>query len=194
MTEFDGRRILVIDDEPSIHADFRSVLAPVPPERADARLESLEASMFGNPQPPQRSGFDLSSAYQGEEGLELARSAIGRGKPFAVAFVDMRMPPGWDGMRTVKELLRLAPAPALVVCTAYSDHSWKDLIEELAAQDRLLVIKKPFDPIEVWQAASVQSAHWLQASRTEATIATLRRQLAECRSRLGPADRPSTGQ
>ena len=107
MEPISSQRILVIDDEPAMHADFRAVLAGDGLAEADSNLDQLEASMFGQDFRQAREGFEIESAHQGIEGLELARAALAGRRPFTVAFVDMRMPPGWDGLRTVKELWRL---------------------------------------------------------------------------------------
>lgn len=178
MVQSENRRILVIDDEPSMHADYRSVLAP---ECAveDLQLAKLEASMFGDEAPTERRrSFAVSSAHQGSEGLELARAALAAEQPFAVAFVDMRMPPGWDGVQTVTQLWKLDSRMQIVFCTAYSTYSWEEALQQCEAQDRLLVIKKPFDPVEVWQAASTLSAKWRYERHAEATIAALKRESA----------------
>ena len=91
-----NRRILIIDDNRAIHEDFRKILRP----RVSVDLLALaEADIFGDsPTDPAKStAFVLDSAYQGQEGVELARKAAAAGQPYALAFVDMRMPPGWDG-------------------------------------------------------------------------------------------------
>lgn len=178
-------RILVIDDEPSIHKDFRSILVP---PRESAQLVQLESSLFGDEgRRPAGSGvsFVVDSASQGQEGLGRARDALDRGEPFSVAFVDMRMPPGWDGLRTIKELWAADPRLQVVICTAYSDHSWTEVLAEIGANDRLLVIRKPFDPIEVTTAASALSAKWKFARETEATISMLESALSQQRQAPG---------
>lgn len=178
-----NNRILVIDDEPSIHKDFRSILVAV---RESAHLVELESTLFGDsPAAPARPAFFLDSATQGQEGVEHARAALMRGEPFSVAFVDMRMPPGWDGLRTVKELWATDPRLQVVICTAYSDHSWSEVLGEIGSNDRLLVIRKPFDPIEVTTAANALSAKWKLARETEATIERLERTLAQERALNG---------
>src|SRR5438046_2601613 len=92
-----NHRILIIDDNPAIHADFRKVLCPVNSE-LEAELDVAEASIFGDePGASNALRFQVDSAYQGQEGLEKVRAAALAGTPYAVAFVDVRMPPGWDG-------------------------------------------------------------------------------------------------
>jgi DNA-binding LytR/AlgR family response regulator len=84
------------------------------------------------------------------------------GQPFAMAFVDVRMPPGIDGVEATYQMFKIDPRVHVVLCTAYSDHSWKKIIERLGPTDRLLILKKPFDSIEVRQMALALTAKWTQ--------------------------------
>ena len=151
------RRILVIDDNRAIHGDFAKILAP-PDEVA---LDAQEASIFGDDAPAQTAGrFEISSAYQGTEGVEVLRRAHEEGRPFAMAFVDVRMPPGIDGIETVALLWKIAPDLQVVICTAYSDYSWQETIEKLGNSDRLLILRKPFDTMEALQLAHALTEKW----------------------------------
>jgi CheY-like chemotaxis protein len=175
MGTFDNRRILVIDDELSMHEDFRCVLASSQNARADAQFAELETRLFGDTARLAKATFTVSLAQQGQEGVDQARRAVENRQPFAAAFVDMRMPPGWDGLRTAGELWKVDRRLHVVICTAYSDYSWPEALARLDGQDRLLVIKKPFDPVEVWQAATLLCAKWGLAREAEATIGSLER-------------------
>ena len=100
MLQPDNNRILIIDDNPAIHQDFRKILGPADAALAK-ELDAAEASLFGDRVDTERTGnFQIDSAFQGQEGLEKVRVAFAEGKPYAVAFVDVRMPPGWDGIET----------------------------------------------------------------------------------------------
>src|SRR5213592_3104546 len=93
-----NHRILVIDDNPAIHEDFRKVLNPANSQLAE-ELDADEAELFGDANGASRATkFQIDSAFQGQEGLEKVRAATLAGQPYAVAFVDVRMPPGWDGI------------------------------------------------------------------------------------------------
>ena len=95
-----NRRILVIDDNRAIHDDFRKILCP--PDSAGNSLECFETVLFGKATAvPAPIRFDLDFAFQGQEGLERVRQALAAGRPYATAFIDVRMPPGWDGIETV---------------------------------------------------------------------------------------------
>jgi signal transduction histidine kinase len=160
-----NRRVLIVDDSPQIHEDFRKVLA------ADtlATLDEAESALFGA-SPRARWDFLLDSAYQGMEALQRVEAAVASGSPYALAFVDMRMPPGWDGMETVERLWQADPRLQVVICTAYSDHPWHVLLERLDVQDRLVILKKPFDLIEVVQLARTLSTKWGLARQVEERV------------------------
>jgi diguanylate cyclase (GGDEF)-like protein/PAS domain S-box-containing protein len=159
MTALPNRRILLVDDLPSIHEDFRKVLVSTAPV---SNLAELEAALFGTapPTPTESIVFEMDSAFQGEEALEKLKSARAAGRPYAMAFVDVRMPPGWDGVETVENLWKEDPDLQVVLCTAYSDHAWPAVLAHLEMRDRLLILKKPFDPIEVYQLVSTLTTKW----------------------------------
>jgi len=104
--------------------------------------------------------FELDYAYQGQAALVLVQMARQEGRPYAVAFVDMRMPPGWDGLETIERLWEADGRLQVVICTAYSDHSWADIAARLGTSDRFLILRKPFDPIEVQQIAASLTRKW----------------------------------
>lgn len=159
MSPLSNRRILLIDDTPAIHDDFRKILLPQADESPDFDL--MEAALFGGTtQKAAALPFELDSAYQGQEGLAKVCESLKEHRPYALAFVDMRMPQGWDGVETIEHLWQADPRLQVVVCTAYSDYSWDELLDRLHAHDRLLILKKPFDNIEVHQLANTLTAKW----------------------------------
>ena len=172
----ENRRILVIDDNESIHQDFRKVLAAVP-ER-ELALAAAEQALFGDA-PAVRPLFEVDSAFQGQEGLAKTVAALAEQRAYALAFVDMRMPPGWDGVETIEHLWRVDPKLQIVVCTAYSDYSWQEMAERLELGDRLLILKKPFDNIEAYQLASALTAKWQMARNAETRIINLEEAVAQ---------------
>jgi signal transduction histidine kinase/ActR/RegA family two-component response regulator len=149
------RRILVVDDNPQIHDDFRKVFAK--DEQAPARRElySLMGAILNDlsnaPAEAPWTEVEIDFAFQGEEACRLAAEAIEEERPYFLAFVDGRMPPGIDGVQTIKRLWRDQPELQCVLCTAYSDYDWNRVHAELAGSPNLLIIKKPFDPVEVLQ-------------------------------------------
>jgi two-component system cell cycle sensor histidine kinase/response regulator CckA len=155
-----NHRILLVDDNPSIHVDFRDVLCPAKSGSEAGR--KLEAALFDEEPPTvEPASFDIDSAYQGQEGLEKVKQALAEKRPYAMAFVDVRMPPGWDGIETIAQIWKVDPDIQVVVCTAYSDYSWDDMRSKVGQPDSLLVLKKPFDNIEVQQLAHALTKKWL---------------------------------
>ncbi|WP_339539027.1 putative bifunctional diguanylate cyclase/phosphodiesterase [Pseudomonas sp. RA_15y_Pfl2_54] len=167
-----NRRILIIDDTPAIHDDFRKILAPKAPEEAD--LNHLEQTLFGTRQSPHLN-FQLDSAYQGQEALALVLRAQADGNPYALAFIDMRMPPGWDGLETIEQLWQADPNLQIALCTAYSDYSWEAMAERLEFGDQLLILKKPFDSLEIRQMASALTWKWQLAQDAALKMLSLER-------------------
>ena len=165
-----NRRILIIDDTPSIHEDFRKILGP--DSEDEQTLAGTEEALFGTQQPA-RLTFQLDSAYQGQEALELVQRAQAEGRPYAMAFTDMRMPPGWDGLETIEQLWKIDPHLQIALCTAYSDYSWEDMAERLEFGDQLLVLKKPFDSLEIRQMASALTWKWQMTQDAETKVQSL---------------------
>lgn len=145
------RRVLIVDDNRAIHDDFRKIL-----EVGCCRsgLADREAALFGESVSASRIfRYRIDDAYQGREALQKVVEALEIGEPYDMAFVDMRMPPGWDGTETIERIWQVDPGLQIVICTAYSDYSWQDLFERLGGSDNLLILKKPFDNTEVQQLA-----------------------------------------
>jgi diguanylate cyclase (GGDEF)-like protein len=154
-----SRRILVIDDNPAIHEDFRKILTCE--DKTDAAISEAERAIFGEVDvAPDRPSFEMDSAMQGQEAVERLRAALARGESYALAFVDMSMPPGWNGLQTIERLWALDDNLQVVICSAYSDTDWNEIIARLGHADKLLIIKKPFEPIEILQCACAMTRKW----------------------------------
>lgn len=168
-------RILVIDDNKEIHSDFRKIFLEA--NSSASELNDLENDLFGAATLRSLphcalSGIVLHSAFQGEEGVALVEQAMNAGQPYLLAFVDVRMPPGIDGIQTIKKLWRLAPDLPCVICTAFSDYNWEDVSAHLGGSGNLYILKKPFDPIEVLQIAqSIGEKDALAAIALQARLA-----------------------
>ncbi len=147
------KRILVIDDSEAIHKDFRRILCPEPLSGRD-ELEDLEQALFGEPaanDPDGKGDFELDSAFQGQEGFSKVQQAVQSGQPYSLAFLDYRMPPGWNGFETLRRLRQVAPSLPVVLCSAYSDYSWEELVREMGGDTRLKELRKPFNLDELQQ-------------------------------------------
>lgn len=171
-------RMLLVDDNRSIHDDFRKILCPDSQQASE--LEAAESTLFGAPAETKKAmQFELDSAYQGKDALELVRQSVADKKPYAMAFMDVRMPPGWDGIETTAAIWKLDPDIQIVICTAYSDYSWSELHEKLGHTDRLVILKKPFDNIEVLQLAHALCEKWHLLQRTRAQVFDLETKVDE---------------
>lgn len=179
-----NRRVLVIDDNEAIHKDIGRLLT----RRVETEdLDRVTAAMLGDvPASAQPISYAIDAAYQGEEGVAMAGRARARDLPYALAFVDMRMPPGIDGVETIRRLWKVDPDVQIIICTAFSDYSWEQTIEHLGVTDCLLILKKPFDHIEVHQLACALTEKWnltrrarLKEAELEAMVASKTRSLQE---------------
>jgi signal transduction histidine kinase len=167
-----NNRVLVIDDNPSIHADFRKILTKGGSAAAD--LAQASAELFGETvSRAQGAEFELATASQGQEGVSAVQAAVESGNPFAMAFVDVRMPPGWDGIETSERIWKVDPDIQIVLCTAYSDYSWEEITSRLGSTDRLVILKKPFDAVEVLQLASALTEKWALLQRVKSECQNL---------------------
>jgi predicted signal transduction protein with EAL and GGDEF domain len=180
-----NRRILIVDDNRAIHEDFRKILGPGAGGARDA-LNALDAELFGTVTEAADEAFELDSAYQGEEAIEKVRSARALGKGYALLFIDVRMPPGLDGIQTTARLLREDPEVGIVICSAYSDHSWEEMTAAFGKTDRVLILKKPFDTVEVRQLAHALQRRWelarLASMKVHDLTALIDAQTAELRA------------
>ena len=154
-----NRRILVIDDNASIHEDIRGILDN---STTTKDVDEVTALLLGGETsaPAQSTVYEVDSATQGKEGLELVRKAREGGRPYAMAFVDMRMPPGWDGLETIENIWKVDKEIQIAICSAHSDYSWEQIQERLGGSDRLLILKKPFDAIEARQLVHSLTHKW----------------------------------
>ena len=162
-----NRRILIIDDTPGIHQDFRKVLATA---RSVEHLEDDERALFGDSAgaAPTKDGYELDGALQGQEGLEMVMRASRARRPYALVFADMRMPPGWDGVETIERILQVTPRVELCICSAYSDYSWHEVIRRVG-RPGLRLLRKPFDTYELLSVAAELTEKWHRLHGATAT-------------------------
>jgi len=168
-------RVLVVDDEPSIIDAYRQIFTG-PSEDAAAARRNLGAKLFGGSQGPVRLrlpsnalSFDAVYCKGAEAAVSAVKEALAADRPFAVAFLDMRMSPGPDGIWCASHLRELDPDIEIAVCTAYSDIDPTDIGGRVPPEDKLSYLQKPFHPHEVRQMAIALAAKW----RAERRIARL---------------------
>jgi diguanylate cyclase (GGDEF)-like protein len=168
-------RVLVVDDEPSIIDAYRQIFAG-PSEDAAAARRNLGAKLFGGTGQATRPrltshslSFDAVFCKGAEAAVNAVRESIEADRPFAVAFLDMRMSPGPDGIWCASHIRELDPAIEIAVCTAYSDIDPTDIGGRVPPEEKLSYLQKPFHPHEVRQMAIALAAKW----RAERRIARL---------------------
>jgi PAS domain S-box-containing protein len=160
-----NNRILIVDDNQSLHNDYRAVLCPEDSQAVND-LNSIEDDLFGEPAngdgetASEEQLYEVDSAFQGTEAIKMVRQAADEGRPYALIFMDVRMPPGIDGIETISRIWKEFPYIEMVICTAYSDYSWDEIITKLGSSDKLLFLKKPFASIAVKQMAQSLVAKW----------------------------------
>ncbi|STX27683.1 regulatory protein (GGDEF and EAL domains) [Legionella beliardensis] len=181
MSENLDLRILIIDDNPEIHQAFIKILKAKNLDQED-ELSKLELEIFGPSQEEKRlllPNFHIATASQGQEGLEEIKKGLNKGEPYALAFVDIRMPPGWDGTETIKQIWKVDPNIQIVICTAYSDYTWEETVAQLGGKDNLLILKKPFDAVTIRQVAYAFTKKWQLAKQTREQMEFLEERITE---------------
>ncbi len=154
-------RILIVDDNRDIHEDIKSILKPT--IRRDNELEELKREIFDQEVLPNKHIeiiYRIDDAYQGEEAIKLVLKAKYEEDPYALIFMDVRMPPGLDGIKTIAKIREIDKNVEIVITTAYSDYEWEEILDELGYCDKLLFMKKPFDSITIKQVALSLTSKW----------------------------------
>jgi diguanylate cyclase (GGDEF)-like protein len=160
-------RVLVVDDEPEVRDAYRQIFSgPTDTTQSNAR-KNLGAKLFGREEtraPARPSSHAISFEPQFCDGAEAAvaavRASLTAKRPFAVVFMDMRMPPGPDGVWAAAQIRELDPAIEIAVCTAYSDVDPSDIGGRVPPEDKLSYLQKPFHPHEVRQMAIALASKW----------------------------------
>lgn len=168
-------RILVVDDNESVRRDFQKVLGGADGDG----FAQVSAAFFGEiPPPALQPSFEVDYLTQGLDAVDLFRQAYENGAPHSVAFVDVRMPPGIDGLETATRLWQIDSTLQVVICSAYADYSWEEMIARLGYRDRLLILKKPFAGIEVLQLACALTEKWELARQAAQYLKQVDQQIA----------------
>lgn len=158
-------RILVIDDNPDIARDFAQLLASASNDAST--LDELEASLFGMHKQPvcatETGLFEVVGALQGRDGLSQVHRAIQENRPYSVAVIDMRMPPGWNGVETSKRIRDVDPRIRIVICSAYAEQSETEIIQALGENSAVRFLNKPFDPSAARLLLSELQKEWVVA-------------------------------
>ncbi len=162
-----NRRILVIDDDPDIRKMYNDILSNGQVDLNSSSSEMARLLGRGTEYNSDDSGpeFELDFASQGQEGFAMVQRAMQKNTPYALAFIDIRMPPGWDGLETAVQIRHVDSNLEFVFITAYSDKSRKEVVRKVGSPEKLLFLKKPFDPDELFQLALSLTEKWNLASQ-----------------------------
>jgi len=186
-------RILVLDDDESVHGVYGLMLASAPDFSDSISYEFGSANEEGSiltevPPTTTYPEFEVDFGFQGREGLEMVEKAELEKRPYAMAFVDMRMPPGWNGIETISQLWRANPNIQIVLCTGYADFTSQDLIRQFGHNNRLLVLKKPFDAAGLRQVAYSLAEKWDLAHEAQSNLQRLQSLVDERTAKLQEAN------
>ncbi|MEG8056507.1 MULTISPECIES: putative bifunctional diguanylate cyclase/phosphodiesterase [Sphingomonas] len=175
-------RILIVDDEPAMHDSYRRSFAGQRSESGEA-LGAMAADLFGGNASELRrgdiAGFALTHAHQGLDAVADVARALADGEPFAVAFIDIRMPPGIDGRETAQRIRALDPEINLVIVTGFSDFSPIEISKVAGPADKIFYIAKPFEVAEVTQTATALAKRWEIDRELKAARVTLAAQVVQ---------------
>ncbi len=164
LAALENKSLLVIDDNRALHRDYSAVLCPDQRDEGELKLDKLEKLLLGESDAQQSAkrqrNFQIQSAFQGEEAYELVKRHLAKGVRYPLAFVDMRMPPGWDGLETIKKLRELDPHMCFIIVTAYSDYSEEEITAELGEKTPVTMLYKPFEPVELYEMTYKIVENW----------------------------------
>jgi signal transduction histidine kinase/ActR/RegA family two-component response regulator len=160
------RSILIVDDNPDIYRDFRTILDT---HHQGDDLFRLKSEIIEDEEATDRfrPNYQLTFSNHGREAVDKVKASIDKDQPFQLAFVDFYMPPGWDGQKTIERIWKVDPRIQIVLCTAFSIFSQDQIEKRFQHNENLLILKKPFDVAEVTQMANTLTQKWLLAKQTK---------------------------
>ena len=178
-------RILIADDNKDIHEDIKYILDSSSEDIDDYQeTRLLKEELFGESSIPDKTEtkidvkYRVDDAFQGEEAVKMVQTALGTGDPYSLIFMDVRMPPGIDGIEAIEQIWEIDPNVEVVICTAYSDYSWDKIILKLGQKDNLLFIRKPFDNVALKQIALATTTKWNLKGQVREYIVNLEKQVS----------------
>ncbi len=165
-----NKRILIVDDQQDLREQLAKLLSRSTKKNETVSLvKQMRSRLLGlgsapaeqdSDEEPERGGYEVETASQGQEAFEKVKKALEAGKPYAALFLDMRMPPGWDGLETAKRIREVDRLVEIVIMTAYADHDQETIAQSVGSPDKLLYIKKPFQSEEIFQLALCLTSKW----------------------------------
>lgn len=177
-------RILVADDNKDIHDDIKYILDSSSDEMEDYQeTRLLKEELFGKNSAHDKLEtiidikYRIDDAYQGEEAVKMVKTAKESGDPYSLVFMDVRMPPGIDGIEAIERIWEIDSDVGVVICTAYSDYSWDQIITKLGQNDNLLFLRKPFDNVSLKQVTLTMTTKWSLKIQVNEHIENLEKQV-----------------
>ena len=176
------QRILLVDDNEAIHEDIESILS-INKNNSDMELRQMEDDLFGatsvaEPDVLAETLYEIDHAYQGEEAIRMVDEAVEEDDPYSLIFMDVRLPPGMNGIEAIQKIWEKHPYTEIVICTAYRDYSWDQIVRNLGHTDTLLFMKKPFDVTALKQTALTLTTKWNLRQETIAYTDNLEQEVA----------------
>ncbi len=164
-----NNRILIVDDQKDLCEQLAKLLQQVGKSNETLSLvQQMRARLIGGraetssnlEADKENSLYEVESVNQGQDAAEKISQSLADENPYALVFLDMRMPPGWDGLETAKKIRELDKDVEIVIMTAYADHDQKQISEQVGHPEKLLYIKKPFQAEEIYQLALSLTTKW----------------------------------
>ena len=155
-----NRKILLVDDEARIVDELFKVLTPQ--DVGNDELSELEDHLFGKSESNKKNvtSYDVCRCQQGDEAIREVQKALDQDQPFAVAFIDVQMPPGPDGVTTAEQIRKIDPNIQIVIITGRSDYDVCEIAARVPPEDKLLFLQKPLHSQEIIQFALALTSKW----------------------------------
>jgi two-component system, NtrC family, sensor kinase len=162
-----NKKILVVDDQQDLRDQLaKLLLRSGKKDETTSLVQQMRERLMGNKveskeqEDAPADSYSVDTAAQGEDAYEMVQKSIDEKDPYAVMFLDMRMPPGWDGLETAKKIRSIDKDIEIVIMTAYADHDQNTIAEQVGSPQKLLYIKKPFQAEEIYQLALSLTSKW----------------------------------
>lgn len=189
-------RILIADDEPAIQQSYQKILCPA--QQADSNLSKtrdMAAALFNQSTSDNDTtedldiAFDLTLCSQAEQAVDAIARSKTENKSFSVAFLDMRMPPGRDGLWAAEQIRKLDNDIEIVFVTGFSDIHPRQIVRQVGPADKIFYIQKPFASTELFQTAVALSSKWNHSCELKFLYAQIEQKVQARTAELEQANR-----
>jgi CheY-like chemotaxis protein len=154
-------RILAVDDDAGLLDDYRRILNPGTGPRDESLFAQLESDLIGAAVGHKRfPEIDVATATQGHAAVDAVRAALDEGRPFAVAFIDLYLARGLDGLRAAEQIRALDSDIHIVLVSAKAELHPVEMSERVPPADQLFFVNKPFHAAEIQQLVLALAARW----------------------------------